>query len=31
VISALSLVFVLAAAQGYIPGIEPTDPRSRKL
>jgi hypothetical protein len=31
VISALALVFVLAAAQGYIPGIEPTDPRSRNL
>jgi hypothetical protein len=29
VISAVSLEFVLAAAQGYIPSIEPTDPRSR--
>ena len=29
VISVVSLIVVLAAAQGYIPGIEPADPRSR--
>jgi hypothetical protein len=29
VISVVMLIVVLAAAQGYIPGIEPTDPRSR--
>lgn len=29
VISAVALILVLAAAQGYIPGIEPADPRSR--
>ena len=29
VISVVALILVLAAAQGYIPGIEPTDPRSR--
>jgi len=29
VISGVALILVLAAAQGYIPGIEPTDPRGR--
>jgi hypothetical protein len=29
VISVVSLEFVLMAAQGYIPSIEPTDPRAR--
>ena len=31
VISVVMLIVVLAASQGYIPGVEPTDPRSRYL